>query len=95
MRKDFSPPQWVDMETLLLGWGEVQVKKKKKDKTGKCRSVCSLEEQSKHSKDAVLSLLYRLSLFKMEREDANPRAREATSRNDELSLDSTTSLQLP
>lgn len=45
-------------ETLLLGWGEVQLKKKIGQNWGKCRSVCSLEEQSKHSKDAAISLLY-------------------------------------
>lgn len=84
--KDFSPPMWAEMDTLLLGWGEMQLKKNKA-KLGKWQKSLFLRR--------TVQAEQRLFLFKMEREDANPRAKEDKSHNGELSPDSITTLQLP
>lgn len=79
----------MDTETFLLGWGEMQVKKKKIGQNwGIGRSVYPLEGQPNQSRDAAISLLKKLSLFKIEKEDA----KEATPHNGEMSLDNTTAL---
>lgn len=81
------------METFLLGWGEMQLKKNRA-KLGKWQKPLFLG-RTVQAEQRCSNLLKKQSLFKMEREETNPRAREVASHNSELSPDSTTSLQLP